>query len=362
MAHMMELLNPEQVLTLTRTSLSLPTAGSAALVDDELLSAMLRRVAGLHCPCSPATLKLVIFQTLQGIVSSSDELSFRIDSLINALHAGGDLLELARVTTIDERTRGTWIFVAPPSFVVLPSGLIRIFGLAPEEALPLPAGMRSRVIAIGAGRVIEPNVGEDLRAALVGAGLREQSIDSWLRIPRALSANDLRKSMDTQLEAVRWSGQIDQLRILASTQTKQRYADRWVLPTAQTGRFVCRRPQAYGADLWGYVELENGKPRRLLDFPLSGSPYRGCDEAWRLQLALDKEDGHAQEYRVRTDHRAPILDIYFPIPIWAQRRLEVLGVRMAPYQSLMSFELPPNGVKGECDFLENALWMKRVAN
>lgn len=359
---MMALLTPEKVLALTRISLGLPVTGSPAHLDDELLAAMLRRIAGLHCPCSPATLKLVLLQTLEGVVESTEELNLRIESIINALHAGGDLLELARVTTMDERTRGTWVFVAPPSFVVLPSGLVRIFGVAPEEALPLPTGMRSRVIAVGAGRVIEPNVGEDLRAALDGAGLREQSIDSWLRVPRELSASDLRKSMDTRLRAVNRSGQIGQLRILSPAQPRQRYADRWVLPTAQTGQFVSRRPQAYGADLWGYIELENGEPKRLLDFPLSGSAYRGCDEAWRLQLALDKEDGHAQEYRVRSDHGGPILDLFFPIPIWAQRRLEVLGARMAPHQCLMSFRLPPNAMEGECDFLEKALWMKKAVN
>ena len=358
----MELLNPEQVVALTRTSLGLPAAGSAALVDDELLAAMLRRIAGLHCPCSPVTLKLILQQTLQGIVATSDELGLRIDFLINALQAGGDLLELARVTTMDERTRGTWVFAAPPSFVVLPSGLIRIFGVAPEEALPLPTAMRSRVVAVGAGRVIEPNFGEDVRAALDGAGLREQSIDSWLRVPRALSASDLRKLMDTRLEAMNRSGQVDQLRILAPARPRQRYADRWVPPTAQTGRFVSRRPQAYGADLWGYIELEGGQPKRLLDFPLSGSAYRGCDEAWRLQLALDKEDGYAQEHRIRSDHVGPILDLFFPIPIWAQRRLEVLGARIAPHQCLMSFRFPPNAVEGESDFLEKALWMKKADN
>lgn len=359
----MAVIASEKVIALTRASLGLPVKNDESALDDELFAALVRRVAGLHCPCSPATLKMVMLQTLEGVVVvQAEELSLRIDSIINALQAGGDLLELARVTTTDERTRGTWVFLAPPSFVVLPSGTIRIFGLAPEESLPLPEELRARVVAIGAGRIIQPIDNEDLRSVLENAGFREQSIESWLRVPRECSSSELIKSMDARLQVANHAGQVEQLRILTPARPNLRYSERWALPISENGRYLSRRPQAYGADLWGYVELENGSPRRLLEFPLSGSAYRGCDEAWRLQLALDFSAECAQEYRVRPHDGNVRLDLFFPIPIWAQRRLEVLGSRLAPQQCLLSFQLPSADIDAECRFLETALWLHRAVN
>ncbi len=359
---MISTLRGEEVLALARSSLGLPTAAAgAALIDVELLAALTRRIAGAHCPCSPTTLRAVLLQTLEGIVPNTNDLGERVDDVLEALHAGGDLLELARVTTMDERTRGTWVFAAPPSFVVLPSGTVRVFGLAPEEALPLPNGLRARARPIGAGRVLEPMAGEDLRYVLVDAGLREQSIEGWLRIPRVVSAGEFCQTVDSRLSASGRSGGIEQLRIFDSARAIRRYADKWVPPSTQSGRYVGRRNQAYGADLWCYVEVTDGGPQRIVDFPVPGSAYRGCDDAWRMQLALDKESGHPQEYQLRVHRDHSVLDLYFPLPVWAQRRLEVIGTRVAPSQSLMSFALPPEAVDGECQFLEDVLWLRRTA-
>lgn len=360
---MMTVLAPEKVIALTRASLGLPVMSHAEALDDALLAGLLRRVAGLHCPCSPATLKLVMFQTLEGVVAlPKEDLSSRFDFVINSLQTGGDLLELARVTTMDERARGTWVFLAPPSFVELPSGTIRIFGMASEETLPLPDGLRERVVANGTGRTIEPVSNENLREVLERAGFREQSIESWLRVPRECTSIELIKSIDARLQAANHAGEVDQLRILSSVKPNARYSERWTSPVSETGRFLSRRPQAYGADLWGYVELENGVARRLLDFPLPGSAYRGCDDAWWLQLALDSATGNSQRYRVRLDRGSATLDLFFPIPIWAQRRLEVVGARVAPHGSLMSFQLPSAEVETECKFLETALWLHKAAD
>lgn len=47
--------------------------------------------------------------------------------------------------------------------------------------------------------MLDPIPGEDLRAVLVDAGFREQSIDSWLRLPRSTTAAAFRKSRDERL-------------------------------------------------------------------------------------------------------------------------------------------------------------------
>jgi len=353
--------NADEVLRLARTSLNLPApAPGTELLDDELLSALLRRLAGFHCPCSPPTLRAALLDCLDQLVQVTDELSDRIDSVLEALHAGGDLLELARVTTIDEHTRSTWVFAAPPSFVLLPSGMAYVFGLAPEETLPLPDSLRSRVRASGAVRIIEPIAGEDLRADLVNAGFREESIESWLRLPAETTAEKFCRSRDMLLTAAPPSGHIEHLRMYDPSRGERRYADRWVVPTTQTGRYVGRRPQAYGADMWGYVELMAGEPQRFIDFPPPVSAHRGCDEAWRLQLALDYKAGRPQEYRLRPNGTGVVVDLVFPLPLWAQRRLDVVGRRVERHHSLLSYWLSNEVESAEREFLEQRLWLKKA--
>jgi len=360
---MISVIRGDDVLRLLRESLNMPAvAADAAPVDDEFLAALLRRLAGFHCPCSPSTLRVALFQSLDKIIPDTEELNERVDSVLEALHAGGDLLELARVTTIDEHTRSTWVFIAPPSFVLLPSGVAHIFGLAPEETLPLPDSIRSRVRTVGTNRVLDPTPGEDLRAVLVDAAFREQSIDSWLRLPRSTTAAAFRKSRDECLGAAPSSGHIEQLSIYEPSRRERRYADRWVAPTVQTGKYIGRRPHAYGADTWGYVELKLGEAQRFLDFPLSGSTHRGCDEAWRLLLALENEAGHPLEYRLLPQNDGVAIDFFFPLPVWAQRRLGVVGRRIEQHHCLLSYWLPEQVKSAECEFIEQELWLRQALN
>ncbi len=70
-------------------------------------------------------------------------------------------------------------------------------------------------------------------------------------------------------------------------------------PARLSGRFVvARRPQAYGADLWCIVELDGGRPVRLLDVTSAGDLRRPSDIAWRIQMAQDALAGRRQVFRV----------------------------------------------------------------
>ena len=61
-----EQISREGVLQASRESLGLsPSAGP---MDDPLLAAMLRRAAGILCPCSPATIINSVLDALQYLV------------------------------------------------------------------------------------------------------------------------------------------------------------------------------------------------------------------------------------------------------------------------------------------------------
>src|SRR6185295_17906791 len=121
----------------------------------------------------------------------------------------------------------------------------------------------------------------------------------WLRAPSAESFAEHFSRLDRLLDLAEPSREIPGLSLLDPEQSVRYYRGRWAEPRSQSGRFVARRSQAYGADLWCYVQLREGHPERLIDFPTQGSQWRGCDEAWRLQMAVDARRGAPQRFRVR---------------------------------------------------------------
>jgi hypothetical protein len=297
----------------------------------------------------------------RGLHPDDPEFPDRVEEVVEALVAVGDLLELSDVATLDETVKGTWVFAAPPAFVLRPSGSALILGLSADEPTPLPADLRSRVKYKGVARWLEAAPGEDLKATLRGLGLNEVAPDRWSRPPRAQPAAMLIAEMDNRLAAHGASGEIADLRILDHSRKVRRYRDRWTAGVAQKGRFVVRRPQAYGADLWGYAELSEGRPVRLIDFPLPGSRWRGCDIAWRLQMAIDAQAGNAQTYVIQANGDTARVEFFVPLPDWARRRLAMVGEEVEPSSSLLAYVVSGIELAAEEDFLHNYLFLERAS-
>lgn len=355
---MIAIVSSADVLASAHTALGLPAGGD---LDDVYLATSLRRLAGFLCPCSPKTLIRSMAKSHDGMTPSNDGLAERVESILESLIAIGDLLELNHVTTLDETVKGTWVFAAPPSFVLRPSGNAFVLGLSADEATPLPAGLRARIKYRDVVRVINPTPSEDLASTLRELGLRELSIEGWLRHPKLESAAAVIAALDTKLSTQGSCGEIADLRVLDHTRDARRYRDRWGPPTAQSGRFIVRRPQAYGADLWGYAELRGGMAVKLLDFPTPGARWRGCDMAWRAQMAIDALAGEAQAYSCQAVEGAARLDFFSPIPDWARRRLSTIGEQVAPSASLLSFVVSETEFETEEKFLLDYLFLNRAA-
>lgn len=353
-----DIVSPADALRSARRTLGL-TDEASPLLDDALLAAALRRAASSLSPCSRATVLRAVAETLQPLAAATADIEERLDAVLEDMVVVGDLLELPSVASGQGDAKDMWVFPAPPSFVMRPTGKAYVLGIAPDEASALPSALAERVIHDRVVRTIEPEPNEDLRGVLAEVGLHEITEAAWLKAPKSTSSAEYVRAMTGRLSGAGPSGDVADLKVLDPTTSVLFYKGRWVVPGKRTGVFVARRPQAYRADLWGYAELRDGEVQRFVDLPLSGSRWRGCDVAWLLQMAIDAERGTPQRYGVVRGDGLARFDFYSPLPLWAQRRLQLVGRREAAERALMAFSVANEDAETEEGVLRDTLWLAR---
>lgn len=346
----------QEVITQCRSALGIEP--QAATVDDVFLAALLRRTAGMLCPCSRTALRAAIAESLS-CLHDLDNLPSQIDELTDELIVAGDLLELSDVTTADTDAKGTWVFAAPPAFVERKSGSVFLAGIVPDHDSILPESLGLRVVHSKNTRYIEPQPGEDLAELLVSEGLTRLPESAWLKAPKTQTAPaHLEKAMQ-RLASEPTCAPITGLEIIDPETRPTYYRGRWTTPKSQSGTFVSRRPQEFGAPIWCLAELQAGLLVRVIDLPLSTYRWRACDAAWHLQMAIDQENGRPQRYRVTHLGNICRIDFFSPLPLWAERRLMVLGEKRPGEKSLFAYEIPAAEIGEEEDFLQTNLWLVR---
>ena len=229
--------------------------------------------------------------------------------------------------------------------------------MVPDQDSFLPSSLDERIIYSGFTRSIEPLPDEELEGELRAQGLQQISDSVWLKSPKRRLPADMLGRVDRCLAHQAPVTTIDNLSILDSERPVTYYPGRWVTPTNQTGVFVARRPQEFGAPIWSMVRLEDGEPSRLLDLPFEKTRWRSCDTAWHLQMAIDYCRHHPQRYRRRVGTHGVRFDFFSPLPQWAQRRLMVFGNPMPRGGSLFSYLVPGGQAKAEEEFLRDRLWL-----
>ena len=356
----MRLLTPTQVHELKVAELGLdPTMVDLTTV--EALAGALRRAAGFSCPCSAAMLARTVWEPLRGLVSDLDATKGQIEETLDAMIAHGDLLESEDVLAEPSARGAALLYLAPPSFVARQSGALILLGIIPDQRSALPADLERRVEYSHHVRRLRPTNGEALATVLTEFGLVPITSEAWLRAPRPETATQHLQALDDRLSAAQPSRDVPGLLLLDSAKSVHYYRGRWAQPKAQSGRFVARRSQAYGADLWCYVEMSNGNPLRLLDFPVDASRWRGCDEAWRLQLAVDASRGVPQVYRLQPlPDGKTLLQLFSPVPMWAQRRWDAIGDPTPSAGCLFAYVFRTEDFDAEQQFLRDALWLEPV--
>lgn len=323
----------------------------------EAIAASVRRAASFLCPTTPRALADAIIEALAPVLPeppSRDDLMTLIDQLIS----GGDLLEMANATS-DRQIR--LLYLGPPSFVPKPNGRYLLTGIRPHGAALVPADVDVEPEAHTRTALLDA---EGAEARLCEAGLHRIRVDQWIGQPAEVPAQEFIEQYRRRLAVAPPAGFVDGLTIIDPATRPTYYLGRWRAPAAgDSGDYVGRRPQAYGADRWCVVRLVDGAPERLVDLPQVNAVSPARDEAWRLQAAIDAARRIPLGCRVRpipgaTPVAEHIVDFFSPLPSWVERYLELVGISVGKSRgALFSYRIPASALADLQSVLAGTLWM-----
>ena len=324
-------------------------------MSEEFLASAVRYAASVVCPTSPRNLISVVVQSMQSI-ACEDDLRQCCKNVLDDVIATGDLVESEDITS---GSGNRLLYLAPPFFVRLSKTQALVLGVAPDGVNPIPDDVR--LALRGVNRVIDGVDDPSVAQVLKLAGIEELPYRTWAKSPDRKHYQDVINQYDRLIDRRPDCGNIEDFSVLRWDTQNRWYRKRWGDSGRLTGRFVARRPRKYGADLWCYVELENGAPRKLVDLPIGRTAERGCDQAWRLQCAIDAMRGAPQQYRVmKVDGDTIRVAIHIPPPAWLLRRWKCIGRRAA--DNVFAFEFTSGDALKETEFLEQELWMESCEN
>lgn len=328
----------------------------------EAVACCLRRAAGFLCPCSARTLVYAVVEPLRGLVDDLDKFRTMVEDTLEALVAYGDLFELSDTTHEERKGQGALLYRAPPTFVRRQSGAVILLGILPDEISLLPDEVEREIDYSNHIRVLSPNAGTEFVNQLEELGYIELPSNVWLKSPQVETAAQHLGYVNRLLDGAPRAGDVPGLQLLDPQRPVRHYRGRWVEPGDHTGRFVGRRAQAYGADVWCYVEVRDGQPIKLLDLPRKNSIWRGCDEAWRIQAAIDHEGGTPQVFNIRLGpNSTKVIDFFSPVPMWVRRRMEVMGEPVMSSASLFSYRIREGELYEEIQFLKEHAWLTEAS-
>jgi hypothetical protein len=331
---------------------------SADLLTPEVLGALIRKTASFECPCPPAALAKSVFRLLEPICPG-DTLKDIVRGTINSVTSYGDLVETHESS---DTASNFYLYLAAPSFLQVSDTLFLLFGVTPDGEDMTPPDLRQKVEPVMYSRRLAAQDAKECRDTLLQAGFESLKLDSWLRCPSRRPASELIALYDDALLKSGPPGVPEDVILIDPSQSVSYYKGRWTKLKKQTGRFIGRRSQTYGAQLWCYLEVSNGVVTRLLDFPLFETHWRAFDEAWHLLQAMDAASGHPQGFRVRkaSQKGSAAMDLFSPVPTWATRKWDAVGLRTMPNSSLMSYIFPEKQIDAECTFAAQRMWLKRL--
>lgn len=330
--------------------------GAVDLSSSEGLATSLRRAASFMCPTSPGRLVdavLGALRPLHGDDVKRDELVDLLDQLV----ASGDLLELRHESGRSTRL----LYLAPPSYIERVPGNYLLMGVRPFGSPLIGDEMAEGIEFEGYTRILafdRTGADDELRSR----GLQRVPRDRWVGSPKVETPTEFIERHRARLDVSAEAGWLDELALLDPASKVRHYRGRWRTPDpADTGDFVARWPQAYGADLWGLVRFRAGEPQRLFEFPVNDPVVPGRDEAWRYQAAVDALRGMPQEFRIRhgpSPGSDTTIDFFSPLPGFAERYVQFAGLALGKTPgALFSFRLPTGAVGDVAAFLTDMLWM-----
>ena len=353
----MRLISIKDLEALTISSLGFDV-DSADLVTPEVLAALIRKTASFECPCRPTLLAKSVWRLLEPICHN-DALHDIVRETVDLVASYGDLIE---ERDSDDPASPPLLYLTAPSFLQLSDRLFLLFGIVPDGEDATPPELRQKIESVMYSRRLTVQEPRECLDALLQAGFVPLKVESWLKCPPSQTASEFIAQYDDALSNSGPPGVPEDVVLIDPARPVNYYNGRWTKLKRQTGRFIGRRSQTYGAQLWCYIEVIDGLVTRLLDLPLYETHWRAFDEAWHLLQAIDAASGHPQVFRVRTgtQNGMGVMDFYSPVPTWATRRWDAVGLRTVPNSSLMSYTFPEIQIDAECSFATERMWLKRL--
>lgn len=318
-----------------------------------LLKPALRRAAHILAPAARSDLVRFVAEPLAAFGDQRDAIENALDEMI----VYGDILAMRRQSLDDWGTPAEVLRSAPPTFVRRSNGEFIILGVAGDHPTALSQELDALLLDDGMVRRLAVQ-GEDLSTHLRLLGFAQLSEQAWLRTPQMESAAIHLARWQAKLDAApTLDHPVDGIDMLDGARNPLYYRGRWTAPGTQSGTFVARRPQPYGAPLWSLVSLDQGRTRRLIDLYADDDRQRPCDLAWRIQAALDAERTTPQRARIRRAAATASIDLFSPLPAFAERRLALVATKAAGTQCLYSYSVPNARLAEEVGALRTLLWM-----
>ena len=334
--------------------------GQFALTSPEGIAASLRRAASFLCPATQRQLADAVLNAVNPLAVPDQVTRSQVNSTLDALVLNGDLVEAVG----DDGQR--LLFLGPPSFVQRTQDSCLVIGIRPSGERLVRSDKSLRLEYRRHARLCRSE-GPLAKDALLEQGLHEIGAKQWARVPDTAAAIAVLDAAIAVLDEVKdrrgRSGEIPGLRVIDRAKPVRYYKGRWrELEAHDMGLMIGRRPQEYGADLWCVVRVKEGHPVLLVDLPVLDKTKPGCDEAWRLQAALDHVDGHPQVFAVApANDGAVVLDCFSPVPSWAEKMLAMKGEPTTKSQgALFSYRLPEDVIDEISGLLVEKLWMQQL--
>ena len=315
------------------------------------------------CPCSTRTLIQAVTRALKGLVTNDEDLSETVEDTLEALVAHGDLLECHDVIRDDVQKVGALIYTAPPSFIRRKSGAVLLLGIIPDHISLLPEDMEKCIEHVNHVRRFPPNTVNDVRSYLSQLGFVELSPDAWLKTPPNETAAQHLTKLGRLLDTASPSGDVPGLsysihpvRSVTTVGVGSSQPDR---AGALSGDAPKHTVLTYGAT----SRLKKGLPTKFIDLPLASSTFRGCDEAWQLQAAIDFQRHESQWFQVDPGPNSTyVVNFFSPVPMWAKAsRWDSIGEPVVSGGCLFSYRFSPGETEEELRFAQEKLWLAEVS-
>ena len=349
------IIDRSEALQQAAKSLGLESQGHTTITRS-MLAQSLRRAVFNAAPIAAHALRELVVAALEPLADNTETLKMEIEETLRDVIAMGDILEMR--TDFSGRS-DIVLRPAPPAFIERRDGTFVIIGISGDEITP---DLETPIIHHARGlRSARSAHSQTCRAELLNLGLIEIPERLWLHAPAVLDATDFVALWKARLPTEFNSEKIEDLELLDTALPTSFYKGRWVTIRANhTGLFVARRRQRFGSRLWSLVDVKDGIVQRLTDIRTNDSRARDCDEAWRLQAAMDAAAGAPQKVMVFENGLTSILAFQGPLPSWAARRLSFIGEQVIMPRALLAFKISTDNVDDELRWLGDNLWLTRA--